>query len=224
MMCLIPDGRFWVRILEAAFHGWPGMLPVHHTSTQTMSDCFDQGVPGRIAEHAHFFTLNNEDVMMLIVGLTKWEWINSPKRTSGSYDRMYALAVRTADSDDEYESDYESDLEDRSDTEIDYDSDPAFAVIGGAVHLVHDGKHCYPLDAEHPEVVWRKTGTFDWYGISGSPRPGYWRHPVVPVMTMHPGQDENRREWNVSSVRPLREGIFLGRFILEIEDRELCKQ
>ena len=43
-MCLIPDGRFWVRILEAAFHGWPGMLPVHHTSTQTMSDCFDRCV------------------------------------------------------------------------------------------------------------------------------------------------------------------------------------
>ena len=43
-------------------------------------------------------------------------------------------------------------------------------------------------------------------------------------MTMHPVQDENRMEWKVSSVRPLREGIFRGRFILEIEDRELCKQ
>jgi len=52
----------------------------------------------------------------------------------------------------------------------------------------------------------------------------YWRHPVVPVMTMHPVQDENRMEWKVSSVRLLGEGIFRGRFILEIEDRELCKQ
>ena len=225
MMCLIPDGGFWVRILEAAFDGWQGWLPVHYTSTLPMSYYSHEYRPGRIAEHAHLFTFVDGAKMMLVVGLTKWEWINSPKITCGSYDRMYALAVRTADSDDDIEDDYNSDLEDRSDIELDDDdSDPEFADIGGAVHRMYDGKHCYPPDAEHPEVVWRKNGTFHWFGISGPARPGYWRKPLEPVITMHPVKVENGMEWKVRSVRALREGIYSGRFALEIENQEICKQ
>ena len=227
MLHLLTDGRFWTRILEAALHGSPGMLPVKHSSTRSVLARMDPtgSMRGTQDDHAHLFTLNNGDKMLLLVGVTHWQWINAANGASGFYNRMFALAVRSAESDDDRSlEDFKDDPEDISDFERDSERDPEFAANVGAIHRVYDGKHCYPPDAEHPEVVWQAYGDSGWDYISGPGRPGYWKRSPLPVMKMSPVQDGDRMEWNVRSVRPVREGVYSGKFRLEIEDRELCQQ
>ena len=102
MLHLLTDGRFWTRILEAALHGSPGMLPVKHSSTRSVLARMDPtgSMRGTQDDHAHLFTLNNGDKMLLLVGVTHWQWINAANGASGFYNRMFALAVRSAESDD----------------------------------------------------------------------------------------------------------------------------
>ena len=144
--------------------------------------------------------------MLLLVGVTHWQWINAANGASGFYNRMFALAVRSAESDDDRSlEDFKDDPEDISDFERDSERDPEFAANVGAIHRVYDGKHCYPPDAEHPEVVWQAYGDSGWDYISGPGRPGYWKRSPLPVMKMNPVQDGDRMEWNVRSVWPVRE-------------------
>jgi hypothetical protein len=233
MFDLIANGRFWTHVLEAAFHGSPGMLPVRHTFQGTILNRYDPtgAVRGIHDDHAHCFTLTNGNEMLLLVGVSKWQWINAAKGTFGYCNRMFALAVRSAESDDDmFLEDYNGDPDDISDIELDYERDPDFADKIGTMHRVQPraGECCYPPDALHPEVVWQVAGqvagTPAWHHISGPARPGYWDRSPVPVMKMSPVQDGDRMEWKVLSVRPVREGVYSGKFALEIEDRELSEQ
>ena len=58
-------------------------------------------VRGKHDDHVHFFTLNNGDEMLLLVGVLHWQWINATNGAYGFYNRMFAFAVRSAQSDDD---------------------------------------------------------------------------------------------------------------------------